>query len=75
MKEKKSIIHALEDQLKGALAMNDLGSTEHILGMTIKRDRQQQLLYVFQKKYIEKAPEMYITKALSVSFLPHVEQK
>ena len=45
--------------------MKDLGSIEHVLGMRITRDRQQQLLYILQEKYI--------AIALSVPLLPHVK--
>ena len=45
--KKKRTLNALKQQLNSAFSMKDLGEAEHILGMQIKRDRQQ---YTYPKK-------------------------
>ena len=45
--KKKGTLNALEKQLNSAFSMKDFGEAEHILGMQIKRDRQQ---YTYPKK-------------------------
>ena len=39
--------------------MKDLGEAKHILGMRIKRDRQQYTLHLSQEKYIEKVLDRF----------------
>ena len=52
-REEKEHSDALKQQLNSAFSMKDLGEAEHILGMRIKRDRQQ-YMRLSQEKYIEK---------------------
>ena len=42
--KKMSTLNALKQKLNSAFSMKDLGEAEHILGMWIKRDRQQSTL-------------------------------
>ena len=46
-------------QLSAAFSMKDLGKAEHILGMRIKRQREQHTLYLSQEKYIEKVLDRF----------------
>ena len=57
--KKKSTLNALKQQLNSAFSMKDLGEAEHILGMRIKRDRQQYTLHLSQEKYIEKVLDRF----------------
>ena len=50
----KTDIDAFKVVLSSEFEMKDLGVTKKILGMEIWRDRNAGLLYVSQKKYIEK---------------------
>ena len=50
----KTDIDALKAMLNSEFEMKDLGAAKKILGMEIWRDRNAGLLYVSQKKYIEK---------------------
>ncbi|KAH7387965.1 hypothetical protein KP509_16G051000 [Ceratopteris richardii] len=74
--KKKSTLNALKQQLNSAFSMKDLGEAEHILGMRIKRDRQQHTLQVSQEKYIEKVLDRFNVadaKPLGVPLHPHVK--
>ncbi|MCO5595641.1 hypothetical protein L7F22_049686 [Adiantum nelumboides] len=51
--KKSSIVDALKEQLKSAFSMKDLGATEHVLGVRIRRQRDQRILYLSQERYIE----------------------
>ena len=73
--KKKSTLNALKQQLNSAFSMKDLGEAEHILGMRIKRDRQQYTLHLSQEKYIEKVLDRFNVadaKPLGVPLQPHV---
>ena len=48
--KKKGTLNALEKQLNSAFSMKDFGEAEHILGMQIKRDRQQYTLHLSPDK-------------------------
>ena len=52
-------LDALKSQLKKSFEMKDLGQASHILGMRIKRDRHQGLLYLSQREYIHKVLERF----------------
>ncbi|KAK3025963.1 hypothetical protein RJ639_040937 [Escallonia herrerae] len=53
-----SVVNSLKEQLKREFEMKDLGATKRILGMEIQReiqrDRPTGILYLSQKKYIER---------------------
>ena len=57
--KEKSTLDALKQQLNTAFSMKDLGDAEHILGMRIKRLRDQHTLYLSQEKYIEKVLDRF----------------
>ena len=52
-------LDALKAQLKKSFEMKDLGQASHILGMRIRRDRHQGLLYLSQREYIHKVLERF----------------
>ena len=73
--KKKSTLNALKQHQISAFSMKDLGEAEHILGMRIKRDRQQYTLHLSQEKYIEKVLDRFNVadaKSLGVPLQPHV---
>ena len=49
----KEIIQDLKTQLSSKFDMKDLGATNHIFGMEIKRDRAKRKLWLKQRKYVE----------------------
>eukprot|EP00253_Pinus_taeda_P024973 PITA_24973 len=49
----KEIIQDLKTQLSSKFDMKDLGATNYILGMEIKRDRAKRKLWLNQRKYVE----------------------
>ena len=50
--------------------MKDLGSTKHILGMKISRDRKNKKLWLYQESYIKKVLERFnMSKAKAISSL------
>ena len=51
--------HTLKCKLKSAFSTKDLGNAKHILGIRIRQDRQKELLFVSQEKYVEKVPEWF----------------
>ena len=53
--------------------MKDLGNSEHILGIRIRRDRQKKLLFVSQENYTEKVFQMTDAKPSSVPLQPQVK--
>ena len=56
--------------------MKDFGAAEHILGMCIKIDRGQRLLFLSQDKYISKVLDrfnMADAKPLGVPLPPHTK--
>ena len=57
--KRKSTRKALKQQLNSAFSMKDLGEAKYILGMRIKRDRQQYTLHLSQEKYIEKVLDRF----------------
>ena len=57
--KKRSAVDALKQQLNTAFSMKDLGDAEHILGMRIRRQRDQHTLYLSQEKYIEKVLDRF----------------
>ena len=67
-------ITTLKAQLSSEFEMKDLGPAKKILGMEIKRDRKSSLLFLSQKKYIEKVLHrfnMYGTKFVSTPIASH----
>ena len=74
--KQKCTLDALKEQLNIAFSMKDLGEVEHILGMRIKRQRKQHLLYLSQEKYIEKMLDrfnMAESKPLGVPLQPYMK--
>ena len=57
--KEKSTLDALKQQLNTTFSMKDLGDAEHILGMRIRRLRDQHTLYLSQEKYIEKVLDRF----------------
>ncbi|MCO5554677.1 hypothetical protein L7F22_008210 [Adiantum nelumboides] len=57
--KKRSTVDALKEQLKSAFSMKDLGAAEHVLGVRIRRQRDQRILYLSQEKYIEKVLDRF----------------
>ena len=56
--------------------MKDFGNAEHILGIRITWDRQKKLLFLSQKKYIEKVLERFqMTDAKPSSVPLHSQEK
>ena len=56
--------------------MKDLGNAVHILGMRIRRQRDQHTLYLSQEKYIEKVLDrfnMAKSKPLGVPLQPYMK--
>jgi hypothetical protein len=49
----KEIIQDVKTQLSSKFDMKDLGATNFILGMEIKRDRENKKLWLNQRKYVE----------------------
>eukprot|EP00253_Pinus_taeda_P030971 PITA_30971 len=49
----KEIIQDLKTQLSSKFDMKNLGATNYILGMEIKRDRTKRKLWLNQRKYVE----------------------
>ncbi|KAK3012115.1 hypothetical protein RJ639_010588 [Escallonia herrerae] len=49
-----SDVNGLKEQLKREFEMKDLGAAKRIFGMEIQRDRPAGILYLSQKKYIER---------------------
>ena len=47
-------LQELKCKLKSAFSTKDLGNAKHILGIRIRQDRQKNILFVSQEKYIEK---------------------
>ena len=69
-------LQELKCKLKSAFSMKDLRNAEHILGIRIRQDRQKELPFGSQEKYIEKVLErfqMTDAKPSSVPFQPHVK--
>ncbi|KAK3023804.1 hypothetical protein RJ639_043470 [Escallonia herrerae] len=54
-----SNVNDLKDQLKREFETKDLGATKRILGMEIPRDRPVGILYVSEKKYIERVLQRF----------------
>jgi hypothetical protein len=50
----KEIIQDVKTQLSSKFDMKDLGASNFILGMEIKRDRKKMKLWLNQRKYVEK---------------------
>jgi hypothetical protein len=50
---KKEIIQDVKTQLSSKFDMKDLGASNFILGMEIKRDRKRRKLWLNQRKYVE----------------------
>ncbi|MCO5567515.1 hypothetical protein L7F22_021209 [Adiantum nelumboides] len=46
--KKRSTVDALKQELKSAFSMKDLGAAEHVLGVRIRRQRDQRILYLSQ---------------------------
>ena len=68
------IVGQLKKELAFWFAMKDLGATKKILGMTITRDRQNKVLMLSQKPYIDKDVErfgMAKAKIVSIPLAPH----
>ena len=55
--------------------MKDLGNAKHILGIRIRRDRQNKLLFVSQEKYIEKVLERFQMTDAKPSSVPLQSQE
>eukprot|EP00253_Pinus_taeda_P003016 PITA_03016 len=58
----KEIIEDLKTQLSSKFDMKDLGSTNYILGMEIKRDRAKRKLWLNQRKYFETILQRFMSK-------------
>ncbi|MCO5556884.1 hypothetical protein L7F22_010438 [Adiantum nelumboides] len=74
--KKRSTVDALKEQLKYAFLMKDLGAAEHVLGVRIRRQRDQRILYLSQEKYIEKVLDRFNiadAKPLGVPLQPYVK--
>ncbi|XP_070053673.1 uncharacterized protein [Nicotiana tomentosiformis] len=54
--------HNLKSELKSEFEMKDLGAAKKILGMEIKRDRKANMLFLTEKKYLEKVLERFVMK-------------
>jgi len=70
----KTDIDAFKVVLSSEFEMKDLGATKKILGMELWRDRNAGLLYVSQKKYIEKllqSFQMENSKPISTPLAAH----
>ncbi|KAK3037862.1 hypothetical protein RJ639_031222 [Escallonia herrerae] len=52
-------VNGLKEQLKREFEMKDLGATKRILEMEIQRDRPAGILYLSQKKYIERVLQRF----------------
>ena len=52
--KKRSTVGALKKQLKSAFSVKDLGAAEYVLGVRIRRQREQHTLYLSQENNIEK---------------------
>ena len=49
----KEIIQDVKTQFSSKFGMKDLGASNFILGMEIKRDRKRRKLWLNQRKYVE----------------------
>jgi hypothetical protein len=49
----KEIIQDVKTQLSSKFDMKDLGASNFILGMEIKRDRKRRKLWLNKRKYVE----------------------
>lgn len=66
----------LKKKLSEIFSMKDLGDANHLLGMRIKRDRSQRLLYLSQEAYVHKVLQRFHMergKALSTPLPPYVK--
>ncbi|KAK3013623.1 hypothetical protein RJ639_009326 [Escallonia herrerae] len=54
-----SDVNSLKEQLKREFEIKDLGVAKRILGMEIQRDRPAGILYLSQKKYIERVLQRF----------------
>ncbi|NHV87521.1 reverse transcriptase domain-containing protein, partial [Escherichia coli] len=57
--QNKDTVQELKQQLSSAFSMKDLGPAEHILGMRIRRDRKDCLLYLSQERYLTKVLQRF----------------
>ena len=67
-------IHRLKLQLKSALEMKELGEARKILGIEIIRNRQERLIQLSQKAYLEKLIkrfQMHDGNEVNVPFAQH----
>jgi hypothetical protein len=53
IRNNKEIIQDLKTQLSSKFDMKDLGASNFILGMKIKRDQKKRKLWLNQRKYVE----------------------
>jgi hypothetical protein len=56
----KEIIQDVKNQLSSKFDMKDLGATNFILGMEIKRDRKNRKLWLNQRKHMETILQIFI---------------
>jgi hypothetical protein len=55
----KEIIKDVKTQLSSKFDMKNIGATNFILGMEIKRDQENMKLYLNQRKYVEKVLQRF----------------
>ena len=67
--KKRSTVGALKKQLKSAFSMKDLGGAEHVLGVRIRRQREQHTLYLSLEKYIQKDLRLQLVVHLCMLWL------
>ncbi|KAK3043492.1 hypothetical protein RJ639_002071 [Escallonia herrerae] len=64
---KDQYVNGLKEQLKTDFEMKDLGAAKRILGMEIQRDRPVEILYLSQKKYIERVLQCFEAKYIAAT--------
>jgi hypothetical protein len=64
------LLHETKQFLSQNFEMKDLGEASYVIGIEIHRDRNQRILKLSQKAYIEKVLERFGMKNCSTSVAP-----
>jgi hypothetical protein len=67
------LLHEIKQFLSQNFEMKDLGEASYVIGIEIHRDRNQRILRLSQKAYIEKVLERFKLKNCSTSVTPIVK--
>jgi hypothetical protein len=67
------LLHETKQFLSQNFEMKDLGEASYVIGIEIHRDRNQRILKLFQKAYIEKVLKRFRLENCSTSIAPIVK--